>query len=575
MSVPYDVCQDTTRGRRFLPLALPARLFALFNPLQRRASNEKRSLWLLLQRETFRQGGASFDIAHDFASCAAYHRLGAPLARASRLAVGGRTYMVQPFARDTLYREENSSTSEEGGSTSEEAHSLDHLLNGEMPQRGLALRLLQASYSLSGSSLHPDWAFHRVAIRHRLGPPLCDSDSLELEGQEYTFQVFAGDTLYSPVPDWGDVRRLSETPPGSPLHHLLWEETCTLCGADYKPNSPFHQLATSTRLGSPLSRIYPVRLSGARFEVQIFAYDTIYALPGEPPALQSNLLRFVFPGAAPPTEEAPEEASEQPANEAAKKTNPTNKHPTEQEHIAHPSHTPVVSTPEDALSRKRPRFALLPIAGTPPVSQFFGYTRWAADHDREYYSSCQGRHPGIDFAVPIGTPVLSVDYGVVVCAGEAGTDCPFGGCLPKLAIVRHGCVYAIYGHASLVKVRKGQRLNPGDLVCFSGDYGGEHLHFEIRPVPDEVLDNDTPLQPPVNPGYAVNPLYYFDNKIKGYFENCYRKLGGNKHFCCGTLHDQERVIFGGPMDTRACTNLGMAEKFLGGLREFRGGFTAR
>lgn len=559
MSIPCDVCHESSRRRGFPPLALPARLLALLNPLKKRAVDEKRSLWLMLQRETFRQGGDTFDMAHDFASCAAYHHLGAPLARAARLRLAGHNYMVQPFARDTLYRDEGSS---------DEARSLDHLLGGEMPQKGLALRLLEASYSLGGSRLRSTWAFHRFAVRHRLGPPLCDSDSLELDGQEYTFQVFAGDTLYTPVPDWADVRRLSETPPG-PLHRLLWEETCALCGAAYHPDSPFHQLATSQRLGSPLSGIYPVRLSEGRIEVQVFAYDTIYALPGKPPALQSDLLPFVFPDVAPPDEEtntADTKKAEEPAIVVE---------PDKQKEREHASDTAIVSAPEDALSRKRPRFAMLPIAGSPSVSQFFGYTRWAARHDREYYSSCQGRHPGIDFAIPLGTPVLSVDYGVVMCAGEAGTDCPFGGCLPRLAIVRHGCVYAIYGHASVVKVRKGQHLEPGDLVCLSGDYGGEHLHFEIRPVPDELLDNHDPAQEPHNPGYAVNPLYYFDDRLNAYFESCYRKLGRQKHFCCGALRDQERIIFGGPMDTRPCTNLGMAEKLLKSWKELRQGGPAR
>jgi hypothetical protein len=105
-----------------------------------------------------------------------------------------------------------------------------------------------------------------------------------------------------------------------------------------------------------------------------------------------------------------------------------------------------------------------------------------------------------------------------------------------------------------VNVRKGQLVKPGDVVCWSGTYGGPHLHFEIRPVPKNLLSNTDTNQKGVNPGFAVNPVEYFSNELQEYFQQCLAKLGGTSHFCVGTFHDQEQIRFGGPVDNRPCTN---------------------
>jgi murein DD-endopeptidase MepM/ murein hydrolase activator NlpD len=194
---------------------------------------------------------------------------------------------------------------------------------------------------------------------------------------------------------------------------------------------------------------------------------------------------------------------------------------------------------------------MLPVAGRPPISQFYGYTRWAAGRGRDYYWQCQGRHPGIDFTVPVGTPLLAVAHGVVVYAGHTDSA-PFGGARPYIAIVRYGAVYAIYGHSSEVRVQRGQRVRPGEVVTLSGDYGGAHLHFELRPVPERVLHNTDPQQPPINPGCAMNPLDYFSPALTSYFEHWFHENKGNHHFCRGSLRDQDMIWFGGDVDTRPC-----------------------
>jgi murein DD-endopeptidase MepM/ murein hydrolase activator NlpD len=476
-------------------------------------SRDTDDLWNVLQNEAYRQRGEGYRKDWAFHTYAAKHNLGAPLATTAssteRIEFEGKQYGFQPFARDTLFNE-----IPHWG----KVQSLNALLGGKMPEGGLGLKLLQATYQRCGSELHTDWSFHRVALEKQLGPSLGENYRITVEGAEYAIQVFGCDTLYTPVPHWSDVRRLSDTPPGA-LRDALWTETHNIAGNLYQPDDPFHQLAASSHPGTPLSDRYTVDMEGTTLQVQVFALDVFYAQAGGSPLRQSELIGT----------DAPVEEPEAPA-------------------------APDSSSPTDALSSKHPVFTMMPVAGQPRISQFYGYTKYAAGKGSQYYRFCQGRHPGIDFAVPEGTPLLSIGYGVVACAGVSNRDCPFGGCPPMIVIVRYGSVYAIYGHASAVKVQKGQFVKPGDVLCLSGTYGGPHLHFEIRPVPEKLLNNTDPNQTPVNPGYAVNPVDYFSQEMNDYFEQSLARLGGTGHFCCGTFRDQEKIVFGGVVDTRPCTN---------------------
>ena len=88
-------------------------------------------------------------------------------------------------------------------------------------------------------------------------------------------------------------------------------------------------------------------------------------------------------------------------------------------------------------------------------------------------------HKGIDFAVPIGTPVMAAGDGTILFAGSGGE---YG----NLVVIKHGNSYATaYGHLSRFAsgVRNGARVRQGDVVAYSGMTGlatGPHLHYEIR-----------------------------------------------------------------------------------------------
>lgn len=86
-------------------------------------------------------------------------------------------------------------------------------------------------------------------------------------------------------------------------------------------------------------------------------------------------------------------------------------------------------------------------------------------------------HHGIDYAAPIGTPVVSIGNGTVVFAGWKGG---YGNCID----IRHsGKFTSRYGHLSRVLVRSGQKVGQSQRIAFSGNTGastGPHLHFEMH-----------------------------------------------------------------------------------------------
>jgi murein DD-endopeptidase MepM/ murein hydrolase activator NlpD len=86
-------------------------------------------------------------------------------------------------------------------------------------------------------------------------------------------------------------------------------------------------------------------------------------------------------------------------------------------------------------------------------------------------------HPGIDIAVPEGSPVRAAGGGVV---SRAGTDSAYG----QFVLLRHPSGYeSMYGHASRLMVQQGDSVQAGQVIALSGSSGrstAPHLHFEIR-----------------------------------------------------------------------------------------------
>jgi murein DD-endopeptidase MepM/ murein hydrolase activator NlpD len=88
-------------------------------------------------------------------------------------------------------------------------------------------------------------------------------------------------------------------------------------------------------------------------------------------------------------------------------------------------------------------------------------------------------HKGIDFAVPVGTPVMAAGTGTIMSEGRSGG---YGNFL----LINHGNGYeTAYGHLSRFAsgLHQGARVRQGQVVAYSGNTGmstGPHLHYEIR-----------------------------------------------------------------------------------------------
>lgn len=86
-------------------------------------------------------------------------------------------------------------------------------------------------------------------------------------------------------------------------------------------------------------------------------------------------------------------------------------------------------------------------------------------------------HNGVDFAMPTGTPIVSIGDGVVTRVQNH----PYAG---KYVEIQHGSHYATrYLHLSRFQVKPGQRVKRGQRIAMSGNTGrstGPHLHFELH-----------------------------------------------------------------------------------------------
>jgi len=100
-------------------------------------------------------------------------------------------------------------------------------------------------------------------------------------------------------------------------------------------------------------------------------------------------------------------------------------------------------------------------------------------------------HEGLDIGASIGTAIVAPADGVITFSGPKPG---FGNFIQ----IDHGYgVETIFGHASTLSVKKGQKVIRGDKIATVGNTGystGPHVHYEVR----------------VN-GTPVDPLYYVLN----------------------------------------------------------------
>ncbi|MEI6494535.1 MAG: peptidoglycan DD-metalloendopeptidase family protein [bacterium] len=113
------------------------------------------------------------------------------------------------------------------------------------------------------------------------------------------------------------------------------------------------------------------------------------------------------------------------------------------------------------------------------ITQYFGNTAFASTHAAVYNGK---GHNGIDLGASQGTPVKSAQSGTIEGTGDTDNTCQ-GASYGKWILIKHdNGLTTLYGHLSLIKVKQGQRVDPGQTVAYSGNTGystGPHLHFAV------------------------------------------------------------------------------------------------
>lgn len=89
-------------------------------------------------------------------------------------------------------------------------------------------------------------------------------------------------------------------------------------------------------------------------------------------------------------------------------------------------------------------------------------------------------HHGLDFAVPVGTPLKAAGSGVVSLGKRMGG---YGNVIMITHIVNGQQLTTVYAHLSKISVSPGQTVQQGQVIGATGNTGdstGPHLHFEVH-----------------------------------------------------------------------------------------------
>ncbi|OGK32043.1 hypothetical protein A2956_04880 [Candidatus Roizmanbacteria bacterium RIFCSPLOWO2_01_FULL_37_57] len=117
-----------------------------------------------------------------------------------------------------------------------------------------------------------------------------------------------------------------------------------------------------------------------------------------------------------------------------------------------------------------------PFQGSYPVSLGFGETYDDQSLVERILNFGLKGHNGIDYEIPEGTPILSVDTGTVTKAGL--------GIYGNTVVVEHKWGETHYGHLSTILVKEGDIVEQNQEIALSGNTGistGPHLHFSVKP----------------------------------------------------------------------------------------------
>ncbi len=119
---------------------------------------------------------------------------------------------------------------------------------------------------------------------------------------------------------------------------------------------------------------------------------------------------------------------------------------------------------------------VMPFQGNYPITQGFGAELTDPTLQAFYTQYGLAGHDGVDFGVPMDTPLYAVDDGNIIWSGPGDYGITI--------IIQHSWGESYYGHLSNTAVKVGDHVTKGQLIGYSGESGeatGPHLHFGMKP----------------------------------------------------------------------------------------------
>jgi len=130
---------------------------------------------------------------------------------------------------------------------------------------------------------------------------------------------------------------------------------------------------------------------------------------------------------------------------------------------------------------------------TPSIKPCEGFISSGIGKRKDPFTGLMANHNGLDICSRKGTPVHATADGKVI---RSGWDRGMG----NFVAIDHGFnLKTYYGHLSVIKVKKGQKVSRMDVIGLIGSTGrstGPHLHYEVRKY-----------------NRPVNPIEYFVKSI--------------------------------------------------------------
>ncbi len=239
-----------------------------------------------------------------------------------------------------------------------------------------------------------------------------------------------------------------------------------------KAGSYTMQLTAVTQNGThTITQTVPVS-NNTPFEIQRISATRIYPPNTYPMTLNIKANRD-FSGTV--TETVPQAFTITPATQSAQFTSgtvPTSY--TNMQTLYLNSQDPAIQLQQEIATQSAG--LVMPFHGDYPITQGFGAQMTDPLLQAFYTRYGLSGHDGVDFGVPMNTPLYAVDDGNVIWSGPGDYGITI--------IIRNAWGESYYGHLSNTAVTVGENVTKGQLIGYSGESGeatGPHLHFGMKP----------------------------------------------------------------------------------------------